>query len=245
MKKILLWLSLSVGLTLSGMAQQNLFNISSGAITPKGKVFYQHQLNVHAPDNMASKHHLVYGLGNHWEIGINVVNIGLQPFRRREQTNGAATDAVASYKPHGPLVMLTTQKQFRLGNTLAANVGTQAGISIPHHGKGSHWSHFTYGLLVYETEKHLRLVAGPYYSDRFMLGKGNQAGLVAGFEVPVTKRFFLMGDFVSGRTKGSVSVLGGYYNVTPHFQVCLGGLLPNPGSKERPGAVLEINLFNF
>jgi len=243
MKKILLSLSLSLGLTLSGIAQQNLFNISSGAITPKGKVFYQHQLNVHALDNMASKHHLVYGLGSNWEIGLNVVNIGLQPFQSR--TNRAANDALIPYKPHGPLVMLTTQKQFRISNTLAVNVGTQAGLSIPNQGKSSRWSHFTYGLLVYETEKHLRIVAGPYYSDRFMLGKGNQGGLIAGFELPVTKRFFLMGDFVSGRTKGSVSVLGGFYNVTPHFQLCLGGLIPNPESKERLGIVLEVNLFNF
>jgi hypothetical protein len=39
-------------------AQQNLFNIPSADITPKGKVFYQHQINLYS-DRFESKGHFV------------------------------------------------------------------------------------------------------------------------------------------------------------------------------------------
>jgi hypothetical protein len=243
MKKVLLILFFIACLPQGALAQQNFFNIPSGAITPKKKVFYQHQLNLHPSAEMASKHHLVYGLGRDWEVGINIVNLPVRLGRHRPSPGRIAPYEAAD--PLGPLVMLTTQKQVRLGEKVFANGGSQAGLSLANDGPGLHWSHFTYGLLGYETEKRLRLVAGPYISDRVLMGEGNLAGVIVGFEVPVTRRFFLMGDFVSGRTKGSVSVVGGYFNVTPHFQVCLGGLIPNPGSDEEEGLVIEINLFNF
>jgi hypothetical protein len=245
MKKLSICLSFSLGLSFSGKAQQNLFNISSGAITPKGKVFYQHQLNIHSLYNMVSKHHLVYGLGKRWEAGINVVNIDLSPYLDRLQPSNTNSSRGAEYKAHGPLVMLTAQKQFPLMDNLSVNAGIQAGLGVPNRENGSHWSHFTYGILVYESDKHWRMVAGPYFSDRFLLGKGNRAGMIVGFEIPITKKIFLMGDFVSGNTKGSVSVVGFYYSVTPWFQLCLGKLIPNPQSKEQNGVVLEVNLFNF
>ena len=56
-------------------AQQNLFNIPSGDITPKGKLFYQHQINTYR-NKFESKGHFVYGLGKGWDVGANLVGTG-------------------------------------------------------------------------------------------------------------------------------------------------------------------------
>ena len=59
-------------------AQQNLFNIPSGDITPKNKFFYQHQLNFYAVNELESKSHVVYGVGKGWDLGINFVDLPLR-----------------------------------------------------------------------------------------------------------------------------------------------------------------------
>jgi len=61
--------------SLPALAQQNLFNIPSGDITPKNKIFYQHQFNVY-PKKFESKAHFVYGLGGGWDAGLNLVGKG-------------------------------------------------------------------------------------------------------------------------------------------------------------------------
>jgi hypothetical protein len=54
-----------------------------------------------------------------------------------------------------------------------------------------------------------------------------------------------MGDFISGRNATSVSVLGINYLATRRLQLCLGALLPNPGSDNQSGVVLELNLLGY
>ena len=70
-------------------------------------------------------------------------------------------------------------------------------------------------------------------------------GLMGGFEWMYSDGWYLMGDWVSGDTKNSVSVFGGMVDVAPGIQVCYGYLIPNPRSQEGHGLVLELNLFNM
>jgi hypothetical protein len=224
-------------------AQQNLFNAPSGTITPKGKIFYQHQINLYDYNYVASKQHFVYGLGRNFEVGVNLLNVSMRPFARQERFFDVNyRDTTTAF---GPIVALTGQKLFKLNERLAASVGTQAGVNLGFNGYAPQFTHFSYGLLTFEPRHHLRLVAGAYYSDRRFIGPGNQTGFLFGYEIPINKRFYLMGDFISGRTESSVSVIGGFYNVTDQFQLCLGALVPNPGSPAGMGLVLEVNLFNF
>ncbi len=224
-------------------AQQNLFNIPSATITPKKGFFYQHQLNIYEASNFASKHHLVYGLGRNWEVGLNIVNIGITP---RRQGTWFPTNTTNNAEPMGPMAMLTAQKQFDFGHHWQLNIGTQIGSNIFTGDLGSrHIGSFSYAMASYKTNKHWHFMAGPYVSDETFMGKGSNVGMVAGVEIPLNEKWIFMGDFVSGNTKNSVSVIGFTYNVTKKFQICLGGLVPNPNSKEKYGVVAEINLFNF
>jgi hypothetical protein len=59
-------------------AQQNLFNIPSGDITPTGEWFYQHQLNFYEIDDLETKSHFVYGIAEGWDVGINFIDLPLR-----------------------------------------------------------------------------------------------------------------------------------------------------------------------
>lgn len=232
-------------LTRAAQAQQNLFNIPAGDLTPQGKVFYQHQTNVYGLRDLESKNHFVYGLGRGWEAGLNVVNIKMD-FRRRGGDVFRTNEHDAAL-PMKPLVQLTGQKFWELSPTLSTSVGTQVGTSLRRQpGRaGRRLTHFTYNTWVWSPRHHVKVVAGPYLSDRGTLGAGNRAGLLLGAEYPVSRKVLLMGDFVSGRNATSVSVVGINYLATQRLQLCLGALLPNPGSRNRAGVVFELNLLGY
>jgi hypothetical protein len=224
-------------------AQQNLFNIPSADLTPPGKVFFQHQSNLYGHGYWEAKNHFVYGLGKGWEAGVNVVNIQMN-FRRGDEWLGI--NRSDRRVPLAPLVKLTGQKFFVLSPHLSTSVGTQVGLNpVRFGGQHRELTHFSYHLWKWTPRHHVKVVAGPYLSDRGTLGAGNRAGLLIGGEFPLSKKLLLMGDFISGSNYASVSVLGINYLVTKRVQLCLGGMVPNPGSGNRPGLVFELNLLGY
>ena len=223
--------------------QQNLFNIPSGDITPKGKFFYQHQFNVYQK-KFESKSHLVYGLGKGWEIGANLLNVGVNHGYINKPV--FMMNDVYGKEPLGPLLVPTAQKQFKVGEHFKLSVGTQTGLNLSENFKNKTIATFIYGLSVYETGNHMKFVVGPYYANNAYLGKvGNNLGFVAGFEIPLSKRWFLMVDHISGNNYNSVTVPGFMYNLTKRVQLCAGYQIPNPGSPIKQAIVLELNLLNY
>ena len=248
MKKRCLAVALTLGLMTmaadSLRAQQNLFNIPSGDLTPKGKSFYQHQTNFYSPTNTESKNHLVYGLGGGFEAGVNVVNLKVDWRSRYRNTEFLAVNNADRTVPLKPLVQLTGQKFFFLGERFKATIGTQVGFSLVSLGN-TRPTHFTYNTWIYEPKPHTKLVVGSYVSDRGTVGGGNNVGFMVGFEYPLSKRLLLMGDFISGSNATAVSVAGFNFLATKRLQLCLGALIPNPGSGNPAGVVFELNLLGF
>jgi hypothetical protein len=125
-------------------------------------------------------------------------------------------------------------------------VGTQVGTNPVRFGDVSQeFTHFTYNTWMWSPRHHVKVIAGSYLSDRGTLGAGNQAGILLGAEFPITPKLLFMGDFISGSSYASVSVLGVNYLVTKRVQLCLGALLPNPNTNSRPGLVFELNLLGY
>ncbi len=246
MKKIVLgaiWVGALTNASL--MAQQNLFNIPSGDLTPQGKFFYQHQTNIYSLSSTESKNHFVYGVGSGIEIGVNVVNLKFDWRNRRNHTDFLVRNSDNPTLPMKPLVQLTAQKFFFLSEKFKTSIGTQLGTSLLQLGSQSRLSHFTYNTWVYEPRHHVKFVVGPYVTDRGTVGAGNNLGLLVGFEYPVHKRLLVMGDFISGSNAAAVSVIGVNYLATRRLQLCLGGLIPNPNSGNASGIVFELNLLGF
>jgi hypothetical protein len=221
-------------------AQQNLFNIPSGDITPQGKLFYQHQLNVYS-SKLESKGHFVYGLGGGWDAGVNVVGKGFYFTPEWQALYNDKAEKGATY----PVIMGTVQKQFVVSPKLHINIGTQAGVNVSNRLANKEFNYFAYTIGSYHFMKGSRVVGGIYQTNRMFVGTGNTFGYLAGYELKLTKRLYLMGDWVSGNNDGSVAVLGGMYNLSKRVQLCAGWLVPNPETPKPSGLVLEFNLLGW
>jgi hypothetical protein len=101
-------------------------------------------------------------------------------------------------------------------------------------------------LLASELPNHTKFTLGTYQTNDYLAGNGNNIGLMFGYEIPLSKRWFLMGDMLSGNNSTSVAVIGAMYNVSKRVQFCFGGVLPMPNNKATPmGIVLELNLLGW
>ncbi len=241
MKKNILLVLISLLISTQIYAQQNLFNIPSGDITPKGKVFYQHQINVYS-NKFESKGHFVYGLGKQWDAGINIVGTGAY---FTPEFKAIYNSDYTEKKALSPTAMLSVQKQFTVNKYVTANVGTQAGINLSNQSSKIQPAYFHYGLLGYQFKPGRKLLIGPYLTNNQYVGPGNRAGIQAGYEWKLNKKIYLMGDFISGNNESSVLVSGLMYNVNKKIQLCMGYMIPNPNSIKRQGLVFEFNWYGW
>jgi hypothetical protein len=222
------------------IAQQNLFNIPSGDITPKKKVFYQHQINLYG-NMFESKGHFVYGLGGGWDAGVNLVGTGATFRPNWSLLHNDNRHAGAVY----PLVLATLQKQFVLSDRIAVNIGTQAGTNLSRFVDRKTFAHFTYGLANYQVGPGRRIIAGPYVTNNAFVGSGNQAGLMLGYEWKLTDNWYLIGDWLSGQNDTGVGVIGAMFWPGKRVQFCGGVLVANPDTPKPNGFVLELNLLGW
>ncbi len=238
--RILSFLVLIILLHHSVSAQQNLFNIPSGDITNTKKIFYQHQLNIYS-EKLESKAHFVYGLGKGWDIGANLVGKGLyfSPNWRLLHNDNAAKGAVY------PILMGTVQKQFEITDHFLINAGTQIGWNLSSQIKNKEFNHYSYLIGSYHISKHGKIVTGFYHTNTMFVGGGNTFGILGGYEFKISKKAYLMGDWVSGNNESAVMVLGGMVNVSKRIQLCAGWQIPNPNTPKPMGLVLEFNLMGW
>ena len=224
----------------TAFGQQNLFNIPSGDITKEGKVFYQHQFNIYS-EKIESKGHFVYGLGKGWDAGVNLVGKGVY-FSEEWRLAYNSDSRFGSVYPN---LMGTLQKQFNIANKWDFNLGIQIGVNLSEKLDNKELNNFNYALITHHIGKGSRVVGGIYYGNRMFLGQGNDTGLVLGYEMKLNKRFYLMGDWVSGTNNEGVAVLGGMYNLSKRVQLCAGWLLPNQNNPKPQGVVLELNILTW
>ncbi|MFQ3598125.1 MAG: hypothetical protein SNJ55_07485 [Chloroherpetonaceae bacterium] len=223
-------------------AQQNLFNIPSGDITPTGKWFYQHQLNFYEVDDLETKSHFVYGIAEGWDVGINFIDLPLRLSGERL----ISYNADSRRKPLYPLVMATAQKQFNFPGHLNLNIGTQLGPNLSSSFETKKIAYFNYGLLKWHPIEQGYVSIGGYQANSVIIGGDeDQIGMIAGFEYKLNDRFLLMGDIITGDHKKSQTVLGGGVNVNNYLQVFVGKLFDFPNGDLDSGIVLEINLYGW
>ena len=241
MKLVPLFLLATVLPIVNCLGQQNLFNIPSGDITNPKKGFYQHQLNVYE-DKIESKAHFVYGLGRGWDAGINLVGKGVyfSPEWRILHNDNPKKGSLY------PILMSTLQKQFAVSPVVDVNVGSQVGYNLSKKVEKKELNFFAYAIGVYHfMHHHSRITCGIYQTNSMYVGEGNTFGAMLGYELKLSNRWYLMGDWVSGRNDASVTVLGGMFNVTKRIQMCAGWQIPNPSTPKPMGAVFELNLLGW
>lgn len=241
MKQITFTFLFVVIIVIKAKAQQNLFNIPSGDIVPKGKFFYQHQINTYG-SKFESKGHFVYGLGKGWDVGANLVGTGAyfdpswKPIYNSDFSQRKALT---------PTLLATLQKQLLISEKWAVNLGTQSGFNLTGQSEKIQPAFFHYGLLTYQVKPGRKILIGPYVTNNQYVGSGNTVGIQVGYEWKVTDKFYLMGDFISGNNESGVLVPGIMYNVSNRVQLCLGYMLPNPNNPKNQAVVFEFNWYGW
>ncbi len=245
MKKIITYLILFPILGGVGYAQQSLFNVPSISITKKKEVFFQEQVNVTFAGTSLN-FNTAYGLGHEFELGINVVGVGVEWDKNVPVliTNSTSKDQV----PYAPLVMMTGLKAFSIGEHYKIGFGGQVGLN-PTQNNFTKDDVATFDYINNRVEipkLNLMLCAGAYYSNLVYLGQRDQFGGMCGFELVIIEhKFLLMGDWIIGQNAVSVAVPGFVYH--PHHNIALSGgwQIPSPGSGNPQGFVFELTLGNF
>jgi hypothetical protein len=245
MNKLFSLLALSILFPVASIkAQQNLFNIPSGDITPKNKLFYQHQLNFYSYSELESKSHIVYGVGKRWDLGLNFVDLPLSLGKRKI----ISVNDSGNQKPLYPLLMFTLQKQLVLKkDNLFLNIGTQVGLNISCNLYAKEIAFMNYSLVRWQINKKGYVIGGPYHTNDVFVGGAtqNHFGLMIGYEYKLNDKWVLMGDFISGDHKKSQTVLGAGYNVSGKLQAFLGSLFAFPNNRLSSGIVIEINWYGW
>jgi hypothetical protein len=234
---VILWLCASQ----PTLAQQNLFNIPSGDITPTGEFFVQQQTNLYTAYELETKLHAVYGIAERLDAGINLLNVAWNTQNTRDPLEENYRDLRL---PQAPLVMGTVQYAQPLPAHLQLNVGAQAGLNVLAPDDSRHLATNYYGLLMYKSGD-VRLLAGGYWANAAFAGAADQGGLLLGGEWHCFGWGGLMGDAVGGPNKLAATVLGAYVNVGKYVQLCGGLLLQDLDNKLMDGFVLEVNIFTW
>ena len=184
----------------------------------------------------------MYGLGKGWDAGINLVGKGVffSPDWRIAHNDSPSKGALY------PVLMATLQKQFKLSDRFDINLGTQFGYNLTSSLSNKKLNYFNYGIGVFHfNENKSRIVAGTYVTSNEFVGQGNDVGIMLGYEIKLSKRWYLMGDWLSGNNDAAAGVFGGMYNLTKRIQLCSGLLVPNPNTPKPMGVVFEINLLGW
>lgn len=224
-------------------AQQNLFNIPSGDINPGKKVFYQHQFNFYSTESLESKSHIVYGLGRGWDTGLNLVDV---PVNLGPGPTFSHNDS-SSRKPLYPMVMGSLQKQWVVAPHAVINVGSQFGTNLTNKSSNMDLGYFNFGIVRWIPDEHVHLLTGLYHTNDVYVGgpESQHVGFMLGYEYKISRKVVLMGDFISGNHKKSVTVLGAGYTVSNRLQLFLGALLALPNKELQNGVVFELNWFGW
>ncbi len=221
----------------SGWTQQNLFNVPSGVVTRKNEVFFQEQLNLARFGE--SNTTLEYGLGNNWEIGMNIFRVNLYPGNLKPLPGESNEDAI----------LLNIQKSFQPFEQIVFEVGTQNGMSANNGMQKVDFLNFTFGVTRWTPDENVfegTLVSGLYYGNTNYLGSGNEFGWMLGIEYPLWRDdLSFVADYISGTNSSSVAVIGAQWTISKKqgWQVSLGAQIPSPHSGNFYGAVFELTKF--
>lgn len=234
---------LALTLAREASAQQNFFNVPASEVTRKSTVFFQEQLNVLSTQKkLQSNSHFAYGLGWNLEVGFNVSHVNIKPFDRRVIPINSRDRS----EPYNPLALFTVQKSIPLDEVFAVAAGTQTGFNFggPLTEKGI--ATLTYAnVVVLLPSPHARVVVGGYYGNDIFLGAGSGFGMWFGAEVQIRRdRVHLVADWISGSHDLGMAVVGANVFFTPDVSVVFGPLLPNPGSGNGTGYVVELNMLD-
>lgn len=227
-------------LTSHAFGQQNIFNVPSSDITVKHKVFFQEQVNFVQDGSLLLNTTFCYGLGNDWEIGVNILGVFIEP------GPVLLSNSDAAHPPVYPFFTLNAQKAWMLSKTFKLAAGTQTGFSA-----GMHVGSYNYLNVVTALPKiQLKLIGGFNMGTETFLGPGDLNSLLPatydplGYQIGIEKelvhdKLLFQGEHISGSHSLGLTAIGLGYHVTDHWVLSLGYQFSNHNNPSPNSIVFE------
>lgn len=203
-------------------SQQNFFNVPSSEITPKGKIFFQQQLNIYN-DNTSGSSTFNYGVFKNFEIGLNAFGIAFDYKNKYFLKNNP------NETPIFPSLGFNAQKKFDISADYSLGLGFQNLVSISAKIENYFFLNNKFDF------KRLKFVIGLYTGNNNYFGaetRGIDAfkylGIQSGVEFDIWKnRLFFQSDWMSGKTPSSNLIIGFVYKTQKSIFFSLGYSVPN------------------
>ncbi len=203
------------------IAQQTIFNVPSADLVEKGKVFVQHQSSF---SNKFGEfdNNFVYGLGMNTEFDLTLFNVGTKNIRNEVLGVGFKT-----------VLPLHERSQTKL------TFGHLIPVSLRGDGVGGYsYSHLSTVLPKLGT----RLTSGIAIGTTTLFNRDTVC-FIGGVEQPITKRFYVVLDYYSGKHSSGFLIPGFYYVFDPKFIVSAGYKIKNNSSNGYNGFIVELSKF--
>jgi hypothetical protein len=174
-----------------------------------------------------------YGFGKGFEAGLNVFELNFT-----NQTKPILNENYSALNgPLSPLIMLNFQKGFTVSDYLKIGIGTQVGSSLNYN--ICNFSYLNTQTSLFENRA--RVICGAYYSNKTFTGPGNNAGILAGLEIPAfNNKLTFTCDYLSGKNSISVGVIGLAIKLFKHLTFSAGYQYAGYRSPANNGLVFEL-----
>ena len=197
-----LFVLMMTALSITGHAQQTVFNVPTTDVLDKGKVYFELDISAKPNDSAALNKfssfvpRLVAGAGGRVEIGLNILG-NIQPGPDSTTLASAVKWKVYDGKDNGWAIAIGDNLYFPVRNK-AYNAGTYA-----------------YTMTQKTFNKRTRVGFGGYfYSKNVVAANANRAGGQFTFEQPVTKKLNINADWFTGKHANGLFTTGAAYKLT-------------------------------
>lgn len=216
---------------LQAAAQQTIFNVPSADVTPKGKLFLQHESQFRGwkPGRFLSNtEYSAYGIGYNTELDATVFNINVPPSDNITLGIG--------FKAAIPLL----KKQLS-DEELKLTVGSMLPISLQGDGVGN-WSYSHLSVRIPKVKT--RLTGGVSVGTRQIFGR-NAIAFIGGVEQPVIKRVNIIADWYSGTHNLGLFITGVSVAFPEDTHLYVGYQIQNTDRSGSQGLVVELSKLLF
>lgn len=214
----LLFLMLASGDT---QAQQTIFNVPSGDVLDKGKVYLEldalfkvdNDRDVRRFSSLIPR--AVVGVGGDVEVGVNVLG-NIQP--------GADSTIISpnvKWRPYN-------------GKDNGVQVVVGSNLFLPVRNKTYNIGNYTYAQVSKTFKSNTRLTGGGYVFTKNVVAPKARGGAQFGFEQPINSKFSVVADYITGKHAAGYFTPGIFYKPHPKVVIApgysIGNLNPGGGN---------------
>jgi hypothetical protein len=197
-----LFVLVMTALSITGHAQQTVFNVPTTDVLDKGKAYFELDISAKPNDTDALGHfssfvpRLVFGAGHGVEVGVNILG-NIQPGADSTTIAPAVKWKAYDGKDNGWAIVLGDNLYFPVRNK-SYNAGTYA-----------------YTTIQKTFNKSTRVGFGGYFfSKNVVAANANRAGGQFTFEQPITKKLNFNVDYFTGKHAAGYVTMGAAYKLT-------------------------------